>query len=547
MRGIRLDVSHGLALALLVGACEAAPYDMLDADVGDPDGPDALDGDIPDTDGADDAEAADHPESTDTPADETDAPQPDPTLPCGTIPCWDADPSIQGCDTRSVRENFSSGRYNAHRYRKLLYAGSQARFELLFLSGTESPAIVLTTRDGRVLSDGAIASPDGNPEVQVLDDGRVGSLAVVTVAAAVNTDLDLYVTSWSVVDGGFVPPMPTDVQYELTAETDCGSLPPGAGIAPPGTMTGELDAESTGTVSVDGSWGPPYRVDARPAEHVTFRLDFTPTTADLRWELYRFDGREALLLAHNNSADLQEWEGFRVAAVLDPDASRTFWIRFRREGGSSASGTLRIDRVPFTDGETCTDDCDRLLVLPQPNDSTDGYGVPGHTIYPFQYGRRDILMAIRHAGRVMSAEGSAWFTVKDLSRWDGLVWPDHDTHEAGLHADLSIINQAGEPVWASFCDVSGNECIPGTISDFGARHMARLINALFDCGKLIWVLLDREFHGPLLDAVDELIAEGVIDPDRRPYFDATSLLCDGRPCVRHVAYHHHHMHIKVAP
>ncbi len=86
----------------------------------------------------------------------------------------------------------------------------------------------------------------------------------------------------------------------------------------------------------------------------------------------------------------------------------------------------------------------------------------------------------------------------------------------------------------------------GTVSDFGARQMARMIDAFFDSERVIRVLLDREYHAPLREAVGALIAEDEIAPERRELVDATTPACAGRPCVRHVASHHHHVHIAVA-
>lgn len=497
--------------------------------------------------GTDGAAALDGAAPLDAGSDAGPLPEPDPRQPCETASCWDTSAASLRCGAWSIGEDFSSGRYNVHRYRARAFAESVTRFELRMTAGSELPAIVVATTDGRILSDGAIGAPGTDPMIDVEDDGRGGGPARVAVTAAIDMELDVYVTSWSVIDSGYGAPKPTEVRYELRVADDCGPLPPGFGLAPPGAMEGELDAELAGDIVLTDAWSAPYRVDARPAEHVTFRLDFTPTSADVRWELYRYDGREPVRLAQNGAPDLMEWEGFRAVAALDQAGSRTYWIRFRRADGGSADAVLAIERVPFTDAAVCADDCARLMVLPQPNDASDGYGVPGHTIYTWQYGRRDLLMAIRHGGRRMASIGAARFTVKDLSRWDGEVWSAHSTHDDGLHADISLIDASGTPVWRALCTASSSStCVAGTVSDFGARHMARMIDAFFDSERVIWVLLDREYHAPLLEAVDALIAEGEIAPERRELFDATTPECAGRPCVRHVVSHHHHVHIAVA-
>ncbi|MCZ7686330.1 MAG: hypothetical protein M5U28_49215 [Sandaracinaceae bacterium] len=348
--------------------------------------------------GTDGAAALDGAAPLDAGSDAGPLPEPDPRQPCETASCWDTSAASLRCGAWSIGEDFSSGRYNVHRYRARAFAESVTRFELRMTAGSELPAIVVATTDGRILSDGAIGAPGTDPMIDVEDDGRGGGPARVAVTAAIDMELDVYVTSWSVIDSGYGAPKPTEVRYELRVADDCGPLPPGFRLAPPGAMEGELDAELAGDIVLTDAWSAPYRVDARPAEHVTFRLDFTPTSADVRWELYRYDGREPVRLAQNGAPDLMEWEGFRAVAALDQAGSRTYWIRFRRADGGSADAVLAIERVPFTDAAVCADDCARLMVLPQPNDASDGYGVPGHTIYTWQYGRRDLLMAIRHGG-----------------------------------------------------------------------------------------------------------------------------------------------------
>ncbi len=479
----------------------------------------------------------------------TDASRPVPASlrPCVNGACWFPVLATDPCGAVSRAEDFSSGRYNVHRYRLSVRRDTPGRIELRRTSGTFAPALVLARLDGTVLSDGAISDPSGSPRVVVVDAGRTGDIAVTTVASTADLEVDVYVTSWSVLGSDFMASMPTDVAYSLTIENTCPALPPGAGIAPANTMTGELMAVGTQSISMNGTWGAPYRVDARAGEHITFRLGYATASADVRWEVYRFDGRASVQHASNDYHDRDEWEGIRTVAVLDPAEPRTWWIRFRREGGGALDASLTIGRTPFVESAVCMSDCDRLLVIPQRNGSSDGYDVPGHTIYTWQFGRRDLLMAIRHAGRRMAATGTARFTVKDLSRWDGLVWAAHSTHQNGFHADISLIDAAGNPIWGPLCTPAGDICAAGTVRNFGAEHMARMIDALFDSGHIQWVLLDHEYHAPLLAAVDALIARGVIDPTRRPLFDATTPACAGRPCVRHVVSHLHHVHIGIGP
>jgi len=477
--------------------------------------------------------------------------RPAPRAPCARGMCWLMPPDVAACGPTTIAENFRSGRYNVHRYRVALPAGSAVRIELQITAGAALPALVVATSTGRVLSDGEVPDLSGNPEVVVERSGRGGGSAVVRLRTTDALEIDVFVTSWEVVDAGFERPIPTTTDYALSVRVDCPPPVPGAGLAPRGTVADEVDAVAMQDVALDATFGRAFRVDAAGGEHVTFRLEFAPSTADIRWEVLRFDGTVAQVHVRNDGDDLREMDGLRAVAVLDRGGSRTYWFRARREGGASLRGTLRVERAPFIDAVQCTVDCSRFMLLPQADTSLDGYGVPGHTIYPWQFGRRDLIMALRHAGRRTAANAGGPYTVKDLSRHDGRVWYAHSTHDNGFHADLSLLNAAGDPVWGALCTpvttASGDVCARGSVRNFGAEPMARLIDALFDSGRITWVLLDAEYHAPLLEAVDRLIALGVIAPARRPLFDATTPACSGRPCVRHVVSHYHHVHVAVVP
>jgi hypothetical protein len=260
-------------------------------------------------------------------------------------------------------------------------------------------------------------------------------------------------------------------------------------------------------------------------------------------ELLAWDGAEPTSLAVTNAP-----AGLRFLAGFDPFGARTFWVRAR---GGASPGELTVTRTPIEDGPECLVSCDLLLQLPIPIDpARQGFARRGHDlVYSEQFGRKELLMAIFHAGHRIVESGIADpFTLGDLSRWDGEVWSEHETHEGGFHADLSLYDASGEAVWAILCDpdpaYSERQCIPGTVSNFGAEPMALLIAALFESGLFegraeAGIIMDQAYHAAVEAGADDLLAAGDITPDIRAMFEpATGLVYHAQP-------HHHHIHVRV--
>jgi hypothetical protein len=433
------------------------------------------------------------------------------------------------CGQAACDEDFSSGKYNLHVYATFIRGGTETRLTLTRQLGAWQPALLLIDSGGRVLFDGALGLQAAGLSVTAVADGRNGATASFVIRAASSLDAQLFVTGWAVVDSDFAAALPKDAEYHLEIDERCGP-PTGDGIAPAGALANEQLLSGPLAVAVTAASGPAYRVDAAAGEHLGFRLDFRPTSAAVTLELLRWHQGAAVSLAITDDGP-----GFRVLAGLDAEAARTYWVRL---GGASASGTLSVTRTPFEEGARCDTDCDRLLQLPVPNGPDQGYDNAPGAAYRYQFGRRDLLMFTRHAGRVMRSTGVDPFLIQDLSNWDGTQPPGHLSHDLGKDVDYSIYNQAGESVWGSFCQGTADyECVPGSGRDFGAEHMARLLAAVFESRRAVYAFLDREFHAALFAAAQQLADSGEIDSDLVSVF---------HDVVAHWPNHYNHVHFRVS-
>lgn len=322
--------------------------------------------------------------------------------------------------------------------------------------------------------------------------------------------------------------------------------PPASGIAPPGALAGEepgADGDTWLTVPAGGEIV--VRIDAAPTEHVTFFASFTPTNADLELDVLRWDGAVASPLGTTDAG-----RGLRTLAVFDPSGPRTFWARLRGTGTASVAATLTITRVPFADGATCPSDCARLLQLPLPNDPlVDGYDHTPSTVFRYQYGRRDLVMFIRHAGHAMRAIGLSPFVPEDLSQWDGQTpgtdvgAPRHASHQRGKDVDLSLYGLDGQSVWRSYCTTEqtadGRECVAGTESGLDGVANARFFADFFATGRVTMCFLDRELHPTVFAGLDTAVSAGQIE------VSLSGLFTDGVH-IQHWPNHDNHIHVRVS-
>jgi len=284
-------------------------------------------------------------------------------------------------------------------------------------------------------------------------------------------------------------------------------------------------------------WGPPLRVDAKASEHLGFRLALESPTAEVDMEVLAWNGDAA------KSIGLTNWgPGFRVLAAFDPFGARTFWVRAR---GSERRGRVTISRTLIEKGASCSSDCDRLLQLPLPIDAgRQGYDIAKGSVFAYQFGRRELLMALFNAGYRIAEAKIAPFEVKRISRWDGGQPPSHRSHTNGVDVDISLYDANGERVWHPLCANGGDSCVPGTCWNFGGEQMALLIAGFFESDIFAKrtgaaVFLDREFHRDVRTKADGFLEQKRITEDVHALFAAE------RHILQHVEPHHHHIHIRV--
>ena len=322
-----------------------------------------------------------------------------------------------------------------------------------------------------------------------------------------------------------------------------GAVQPASGTAPTRAVAGEVAAGATNPVAVPAGGVGIWRVETTAGEHVAFRLDFPSATTGVVMAVVRWDGAAPVDLGKTDAG-----AGLRVLAVLDQGGPRTFWVRIEARAGA-LSGTLKVTRTPFTEGVRCATDCDRLLQLPLPNDArVDGYDISG-AIYRYQFGRRDLVMFLREAGRRMIAAGQVPFLPEDLSQWDGLTpgtdvgATRHASHQRGKDVDVSLYGSDGGSAWRSFCTTTsvdgGRACVNGTAKGLDARATARELAGFYEGGIVTMMFLDQELIELVRPAAAPLAKDGVIATSLVPlYSDGTHL--------QHWPNHDNHVHVRVS-
>lgn len=318
-----------------------------------------------------------------------------------------------------------------------------------------------------------------------------------------------------------------------------------SGVAPEGTVPGERSARDGANPIGAASGGEAvFRVEAMPSEHVAFVLTFAPPGAAVVMQVDRWDGSAPRRIGVTDAG-----AGLRVLAVRDPSGPRTYWVRVRG-ALSSLDASLAVTRTPFEDGPRCMTDCARLLQLPLPNDPRiDGYATDGATVFRYQFGRRDLLMFLRYAGRRMVAMDMEPFVPQDLSQWDGQTpgvdvgSPRHASHQRGKDVDISLYGTDGRAPWRSYCVVQsvsgGRECVPGSMHDFSGLLSARLYGAILESGRVTMSFLDRELIPYARAGAAEGEREGTVDPA------VVRLFSDGVH-LQHWPNHDNHIHVRVS-
>lgn len=328
---------------------------------------------------------------------------------------------------------------------------------------------------------------------------------------------------------------------DASAPLDAG---PTDAIAPPGTVPGAAPAaDGSQTVSVAPDAPAVFELVVAPGEHVGFFLRFDPATAGVVMHVDRWDGADVTELGLTDAG-----RGIRTLAVLETESPRTHWVRL--EATATLYATLEVVRTPYRDGPTCEGDCERLLQLPLPVDhDREGYTWTPSTVMRYWFGRRDMLMMIRHASRAMADLGYRPVLIGDLSQWDGLT-PGTDTgslrhasHQRGKDVDITLYGLDGETPWRTFCapvnSGSGRECTPGSAMGLDGRANATLYAGFLASGRVTMSFLDRELIPLYVAGAEEAAAAGAIAPALVPlYSDGVHL--------QHWPNHDNHIHVRIS-
>lgn len=317
-----------------------------------------------------------------------------------------------------------------------------------------------------------------------------------------------------------------------------------AGPTRPPAVEGERAAsDGAQSVSIAEKGEAVFRVETRPGEHVHFLLTFDPPSQPVVMKVERWTGSERAALGLTDAGG-----GLRTLAVFDATGAGTFWVRVT--SAKAFGGTLTVTRTPFEDGPKCTSDCAHLLQLPLPNDpAIDGYAHDSGTVFRYQFGRRDMLMLLRHAGRRMIALGKPPFYPYDLSQWNGetpgvdVGAPRHASHQRGKDVDVSLYGSDGKAHWRSFCTATttadGRECLNGTAKGLDARSTARELAGFYEGDIVTMMFLDRELIELVKPAAAPLASDGVIESRLVPlYGDGTHL--------QHWPNHDNHVHVRIS-
>lgn len=139
----------------------------------------------------------------------------------GSASVWGPSAALHRCSDWSINENYSTGRFNVHRYRAELPAGGPIQVSFARTAGSWSPAILVHDLAGAAIVDAAGPAEHARVAATVNDDGRASSAASLTLEASAATTVYVYATGWSVIDGGFTPSLPRTARYTLSMSHDC--------------------------------------------------------------------------------------------------------------------------------------------------------------------------------------------------------------------------------------------------------------------------------------------------------------------------------------
>ena len=148
-----------------------------------------------------------------------------------TADVWRTRITSRSCGEASVREDYSTGRYNVHRWSTQIEPTGPMRITFTRTAGSWQPALYIFDPAGELIFGGDASGAHDNAAVTVHQSGRDGAAAEVTVEVGRSTALFLYTTSWGAADSGLRERITRSARYSLNMTQDCNVADPDSSLA----------------------------------------------------------------------------------------------------------------------------------------------------------------------------------------------------------------------------------------------------------------------------------------------------------------------------
>lgn len=139
--------------------------------------------------------------------------------PCGVASCWEPALSLPMCGTRVINEDFSSGRFNVHRYGATVPGGEPVTITLRAAGGVYQPMLLITDAGGELVFAGDAVTL--RPDVTILSANTNATEVSVTLQLSAMRMLSFWVTDVGAAASGFTSGVSTSADYQLSAAQMC--------------------------------------------------------------------------------------------------------------------------------------------------------------------------------------------------------------------------------------------------------------------------------------------------------------------------------------
>jgi hypothetical protein len=140
-------------------------------------------------------------------------------MPCDLASCWEPTLSLPMCGARLIDEDFSSGRFNLHRYDATVPGGEPITLTLERSGGVYQPMLLITEVGGELVFAGDAVTL--RPDVLIMNGSTSISEVSVTLQVSTTRMLTLWVTDVEVAADDFSGSINTNATYRLSALQLC--------------------------------------------------------------------------------------------------------------------------------------------------------------------------------------------------------------------------------------------------------------------------------------------------------------------------------------